>query len=101
VRSSASRDIHPAQSGSENIDRTPDPVTSFVEYVRINHGRADIGMPQELLNRPDVVAGLKQVSGPAECGINSRVAKGVAAYVLYDSGLSWSIKESQPTGIGC
>jgi hypothetical protein len=33
--------------------------------VRVNHGRPDIGMAQQLLDRPDVIVGFQQMGGKA------------------------------------
>jgi hypothetical protein len=58
-----------------------------VQYVGVDHGRADIGVAKELLDGSDaclcvarrqVVSIFKEVSGPAQCGINSGVPQGVA-----------------------
>ena len=38
------------------IQRTRDAAAASVEDVAVDHGRADIFVPKELLNRPDVVA---------------------------------------------
>ena len=40
--------------------------------MRVHHRRTDIPVPQQFLNRPDIVAVLQQLRG-------ERVAKGVAA----------------------
>ena len=58
---------------SEGVCRTPDPTASFVEDMRVNHGRFDILMPQKLLDCSDVVSVFEHVA-------RKTVAKSVAAY---------------------
>ena len=48
---------------SEAIDRALHPSPSPVQYVGVHHRRADIPMPEQFLNRPDVVAILEQMGG--------------------------------------
>jgi hypothetical protein len=53
-----------APSLSNQIDRTADRCdTGPVHDVRVDHGRRDISVTQQLLDRADVVAGLEQMSG--------------------------------------
>jgi len=66
---------------SEGVCRTPDPMASFVEDMRVNHGRFDILMPQKILDGPDVVSVFEQVA-------RKTVAKSVAVCRLADAGLA-------------
>src|ERR1051326_2949528 len=61
----------------KKISRALHSKPSPVEDVRVDHRRADIPMPEELLHRADVVAGFQQVG-------RERVPKGVAARPLGD-----------------
>lgn len=45
----------------ELIERTPHPAPTLIEHVRVNHRGAYIAMPQQLLDRSDVVPGLEEV----------------------------------------
>ena len=45
-----------------HIRRTPDGDTRFVHHVSIDHRCLNILVPQQILHRPDVRTGLKQVS---------------------------------------
>ena len=63
-------------------------MTPLVEDMSVNHGRRDIRMAQELLNGSDVVARFQQVGGPAQCGINSRMANRVTSHAFDDPSLS-------------
>jgi len=40
----------------ESIDWALDSSPATVQYVGVHHSRGDIGMPQQLLNRPNVIA---------------------------------------------
>ncbi len=55
-------------------DRTRAPV----EDMRVDHGRTDVVVAQELLDRPDVMAIVQQVGGEG-------VTQGVAAHALGDA----------------
>jgi hypothetical protein len=50
----------PAKS-SQRIDGAFDPSTAAVEDVCVDHGRREVAVAQQLLDRPDVVAALEQV----------------------------------------
>ncbi|MGO8781728.1 MAG: hypothetical protein ACLQS0_00745 [Syntrophobacteraceae bacterium] len=39
---------------SRSIDRTLHPLPSFVQYVGVNHSRADVFLPEEVLNSVDI-----------------------------------------------
>ena len=43
------------------VEGTPHATSAAVQHVRIDHRRADIAMPQQLLDRPDVIPGLEQM----------------------------------------
>ena len=47
----------------QDIHRASDAASATVEYVGIDHRRAYIAMPQQLLDRPDVVAVFEEVRG--------------------------------------
>jgi hypothetical protein len=47
---------------SQPIDWASDSQRPSIENVQINHRRADVAMPEQLLHGPDVVAVLKKVS---------------------------------------
>jgi len=47
---------------SELIQWTQHTPAAFIQYMGINHRRTDIGMPQQLLHRADVVARFQQMS---------------------------------------
>jgi len=49
--------------GSQRVSRTLDTLASAIEHVGIDHCRTHILMSQQLLDRPDVVACLKQMGG--------------------------------------
>jgi hypothetical protein len=56
-------------------------VTSLVQHVGVNHGRADIFVSHQFLNCADVVSGFQQVSGEG-------MPEGMAADRLDHSGFS-------------
>lgn len=62
-----------------SVERAADGKSTSIEHVRINHCRFDIFMPEQFLNRANVVAILKQVCGKG-------MAKGVAAHSFVDFG---------------
>lgn len=68
-------------SRSGSINRTPDSVASLVQRVDVNHGRADIFVSHQFLNRADVVSGFQQVCGEG-------MPDGMAADMLDHSGFS-------------
>ncbi len=45
---------------AELVQRTADGEAAAIENVRVNHGGFHIFMPQQFLNRPNIIAGLKQ-----------------------------------------
>ena len=47
------------------VHRADNPEHIRSRDVSVNHGRADIGMPQKGLNRPNVVSDLEKVGGEA------------------------------------
>ena len=55
------------------VGRDADGAPSSVEHMGVDHGRADVGMPPEILYRLDVVAILEQVGGEQ---VAERVAGG-------------------------
>jgi len=59
---------------------SPVPVTSFVQDMGVDHGRADIVVPEQLLDGPYIGAGFKQVRG-------KRMAEGVTSCMLDNAGL--------------
>lgn len=60
----------------QRVRRAPHPETPAIQHVRVNHRCPDIGVPQELLNRPDVRARFQEVRG-------ERVAKRMTAHALH------------------
>ena len=48
---------------SKRIRRTPDPFSTTVQYVSVDHRRGHVFVAEQFLNRADVVAVLKQVRG--------------------------------------
>ena len=49
------------RSASPRVRRAPDPATTAVQYVRVDHRRAHILVPEELLHRADVIAVFEEV----------------------------------------
>src|SRR5688572_24176456 len=49
------------RSRRQEVERAPHPAAAAVEDVRVDHGRRDVAVPEQLLDGPDVVAGLEQV----------------------------------------
>jgi hypothetical protein len=47
----------------QRIGWTPYPFAASIQDVRVDHGRSHVSVPQELLNRKDVVAIFQQMSG--------------------------------------
>ena len=45
------------------IKWTPYAATTLIEHVRVDHRRADVSVPKQFLNRPNVVTGLAQMRG--------------------------------------
>ena len=56
------RGLHILQNLEQAIRRTPHAQRPTIEDVSINHRRADVRMAQQLLQRPNVVPVLQQVS---------------------------------------
>lgn len=53
---------------SKSVHGTPYAGRPTVKDMRINHGRLDILMPQQFLDRSDVVTAFKQMGGEGMCG---------------------------------
>ena len=66
---------------SKDVHRTSYTAPAAVEDVGVNHRGADVPMPQQFLDRPDVVSVLEQVGG-------ERVTERVAGDMLFDVGQS-------------
>ncbi len=49
-------------SHSQLVDRASHAATAFVENVRVDHRRAHVGVAEQFLDGPDVVASLQQMS---------------------------------------
>lgn len=64
---------------SQDVHRTSNAPPASVEHVGINHRGTHIPVPQQLLDRPDVVSVLEQVGG-------ERVTECVAGDTLFDVG---------------
>src|SRR5262245_65032691 len=64
---------------SVTIERAAYPPTAAIEDVRINHGCGHVAMPQQFLDRADVVAVLQQMGREA-------VAEHMAGHALGDLG---------------
>ena len=58
-----------------------DPTAATIQYVRVNHRRPDVLVPQELLYGPDVVTVLQKMGGKG-------MAKRVGGHVLGQPSLS-------------
>ncbi len=56
-------------------------MASFVQYMGVTHGRADVFVPEEFLDSADIVARLKQMHGKG-------MPEGIAAYMLYYPGIA-------------
>ena len=41
----------------------PEPQTAPVEHVGVDHGRLDVFLTEQLLNRPDIISVLQEVGG--------------------------------------
>ncbi len=70
--------LSPARTGYA-VERAPDAQASAVQHVRVEHGRAHVPVPEQLLNRADVVARLEQ-------GGRERMAQRVAPGALRQPG---------------
>ena len=46
---------------SKRIRRAPNPQRAAIQHVRIDHRRANIGVAEQLLHRPNIRPGLEQV----------------------------------------
>ena len=53
---------------NQRICRTAYTFFAPVQYVRVDHGRSDVSVPQELLNRLDVVDVFKEMCGDSRMG---------------------------------
>ena len=60
-RDNARRVCGPRAVVLEHIRRTLYAESALIQYMRVDHGRPYIGMPQQLLNRPDVRTALQEV----------------------------------------
>lgn len=69
-----------------DIYRTSNPLTSFVENMCIDHRCADIFMPHQFLNCTDIVPSFKQMG-------RKTVTEGMAADSLYDAGTGDSLSD--------
>ncbi len=56
-------------------------MAAFVQYVRVDHGGADVLVTEQFLDCPDVVTGLKEVRG-------ERMPECVATHVLHNPRLA-------------
>jgi hypothetical protein len=65
---------------SESIQRTLHAIGAALQHVRVDHGGADIGVAQQLLDGADIVAGFEQMGGKA-------MAKGVATNFFGETGV--------------
>ena len=45
------------------IQGTDHSASAAVQHVRVDHRRADVGVPEQFLNRPDVITRFEQVRG--------------------------------------
>jgi len=50
-------------SGSQCVRRAAHTSTASAQHMRVNHRRSDILVPEKFLNGPNIIPGLKQVSG--------------------------------------
>ena len=82
----AYRPVGPASQ--DTISRAQDTAAAAIQDVRVDHGRADVAMAEELLDGADVVAVLEQVG-------RERVAKCVTARVLGDAGGADGVTHTQ------
>jgi hypothetical protein len=71
----------PGKHPQRLVQRARDPTRAAVEHVRIDLGRADITLPEQLLDRPDVVPRLEQMRREA-------VRKAMARSALSDRAMS-------------
>jgi hypothetical protein len=71
-------DIHPSPA-EEPVQRASDGGGAAVQDMRVDHGRGDVLMAEQLLDRADVVAVFEKVR-------RERVAERMAAGVLRDAG---------------
>ena len=51
------------QADGEAVHRASDSSPPTVQHVRVDHGRTDIGVPEQFLNRADVVAIFRKMRG--------------------------------------
>jgi hypothetical protein len=73
---------HPRGRGSpQGIDGAPDAPSAPVQDMSIDHGGLDVFVTEQLLYGPDIVPVFQEMRRPAQCGINSGVAQGVAGSV--------------------
>jgi hypothetical protein len=62
---------------STSIPRTANATPTFIQNISVNHGSFDILVPQEFLNRADIVVVLQKLRGKA-------MTKGMAIDSLVD-----------------
>ena len=73
---------HPRGRGSpQGIDGAPDAPSAPVQNMGVDQRGLDVFMTEQLLYGPDIVPVLQEMRRPAQCGINSGVAQGVAGSV--------------------
>ena len=53
------------KTSGQSVQRTSRPKRAALHHVRVDHGRAYVGVAEKLLNRSDVRTCLKQVRGKA------------------------------------
>ena len=70
-----------SRPSSETVHGAVDPFPSSVQYVGIDHCRLHVLMPEQFLNRADIIAIFQEVRG-------ERVSQRVAAHRLGQAGLS-------------
>jgi len=69
--------LRPRQCNPGGVERARDPEPAAVQYVGVDHRRADILMSKEFLHGANVVARLKKVSGK---GVTKGVARHAATH---------------------
>ena len=53
----------PPQLAKIDVERTANTQTATIQNVGVQHRRRHVAVPQQLLHRPDVITGFKQVRG--------------------------------------
>ena len=81
----------------QSIHGAADAFPAAIQDMSVDHGGLDIFVSEEFLpacashadrNGRNIAPGPQEMGGPAQCGINSGVAKGMTCRVLRDPGLS-------------